>query len=73
MDVGICLSLVGGLAAVLLVADFFHRALVARRGSTTPLKALSRLFTWLLVVLVVIGLAGGLADLWLVTHPVIGS
>jgi hypothetical protein len=73
MDMGICLSLVGGLAAILLLADVFHRALVTRRGGTTPRTALSRLFTWPLVILVVIGLVGGLADLWLVTHPVVGS
>lgn len=73
MEVGVVLAVLGSIAAVVLVVDGSRRAISTRRGNRLDRTPLARLVFGLLVALVVIGVAGGSAALWIMANPAVGS
>lgn len=73
MDIGLGLGMLGAIAAVALLVDMSRRAASKGRDNQPDRTPLARLTWALLLALVVLGLAGGCAALWLLTHPAVGS
>jgi hypothetical protein len=73
VEVGVVLAVLGSIAAVVLVVNVSRRAISTRRGKLLDRTPLARLVFGLLVALVILGVAGGSAAVWIMANPAVGS
>ena len=73
MKAGVVLAVLSLIAAVVLVIDISRRAVSKRQGNLPNRTPLARLVFGLLVAVVVLGVAGASAAIWIMTHPAVGS